>query len=498
MHTHTHYILAIDQGTTGSRAIVYDREGKKVASAYEEFTQYFPKPGWVEHDPEEIWKSVKNTVQSVLAEVPRGSIDAIGITNQRETTLVWDRETGEPVYNAIVWQCRRTAGRCAELKKSEDIVDFFISRTGLPIDAYFSATKVEWILDNVPSARERAKNGKLLFGTADTWVLYKLTGGAVHATDFTNASRTMLFNIERRTWDDEILGIFRIPERMLPEVKSSSSVFGKTIKMQDLESGIPISGIAGDQQAALFGQNCFEPGSTKNTYGTGCFLLLNAGLRRPFSRYGLITTLGCDECGKPVYVLEGAIFIAGAALQWLRDGLKVLPAAAESETMANSVEDTGGVFFVPSFVGLGAPYWDSDARGSIFGITRGTRAQHIVRAALEAMCYQTRDVLEAMRKDTGLEISSLKIDGGAVKNNFLCQFQSDILGIEVIRPQDIEITALGAAYLAGLAVGYWADAKEIKKCWKCDTVFTPAISKQRADDLYAGWSDAVRRTLSRR
>jgi glycerol kinase len=492
-----HYVLAIDQGTTGSRAIVYDKEGKKVASAYEEFRQYFPKPGWVEHDPEEIWGSVYTTIKKVLAEVPRGSIDAIGITNQRETTLVWERDTGEPVYNAIVWQCRRTAGRCAELKKSKDQVELFAARTGLPVDAYFSATKIEWILENVPSVRERAKNGRLLFGTTDAWVLWKLTGGAVHATDFTNASRTMLLNIEKRTWDDEILQIFGIPGHMLPEVRSSSAVFGKTIKMKNVDSGIPISGIAGDQQAALFGQNCFEPGSIKNTYGTGCFLLLNSGLRRPVSRYGLITTLGCDGRGKSVYVLEGAIFIAGAALQWLRDGLQILPSAAESEAMANSVEDTGGVFFVPSFVGLGAPYWDPDARGSMFGITRGTRAQHIVRAALEAMCYQTRDVLEAMRKDTGLNISSLKVDGGAVENNFLCQFQSDILGIEVIRPQDIEITALGAAYLAGLAVGYWTDAQEIKKCWKCDTVFRPSISKKRADDLYAGWSDAVRRTLSR-
>lgn len=492
-----HYVLAIDQGTTGSRAIVYDKDGKKVASAYEEFRQYFPKPGWVEHDPEEIWDSVYTTIQKVLAEVPRGSIDAIGITNQRETTLVWERDTGEPVYNAIVWQCRRTAGRCAELKKSKDQVELFAARTGLPVDAYFSATKIEWILENVPSARERAKNGRLLFGTTDAWVLWKLTGGAVHATDFTNASRTMLLNIEKRTWDDEILQIFGIPGHMLPEVRSSSAVFGKTIKMKNVDSGIPISGIAGDQQAALFGQNCFEPGSIKNTYGTGCFLLLNSGLRRPVSRYGLITTLGCDGRGKSVYVLEGAIFIAGAALQWLRDGLQILPSAAESEAMANSAEDTGGVFFVPSFVGLGAPYWDPDARGSMFGITRGTRAQHIVRAALEAMCYQTRDVLEAMRKDTGLNISSLKVDGGAVENNFLCQFQSDILGIEVIRPQDIEITALGAAYLAGLAVGYWTDAQEIKKCWKCDTVFRPSISKKRADDLYAGWSDAVRRTLSR-
>ena len=491
------YILSIDQGTTGSRAVVYDKYGIKVASAYQEFRQYFPKPGWVEHDPDEIWASVNNTVQTVLEKIPSGSISAIGITNQRETTVIWDRDTGEPVYNAIVWQCRRTSGRCNVLKSSSDEVEFFRKRTGLPIDAYFSATKIEWILNNIPTALSKAKNGKLLFGTPDAWILWKLTGGSVHATDYTNASRTMLFDIEKLTWDEEILKKLKIPEQILPEVKSSSGIFGKTIKIKNIKSGIPISGIAGDQQAALFGQACFDPGSIKNTYGTGCFVLLITGSKRPVSEHGLITSLGCNDRGRPVYVLEGAIFVAGAAIQWLRDGLKILPSASESEAMAQAVENTAGVYFVPSFVGFGAPYWDPDARGSIFGITRGTTGNHIVRAALEAMCYQTKDVLEAMRKDTGLEIETLKVDGGAVENDFLCQFQSNILGIDVVRPQVIEITSLGAAYLAGLAVGYWRDAKEIRKCWKCDKVFHPKISKESADELYNGWCEAVKRTLSR-
>jgi len=492
------YVLTIDQGTTGSRAVVYDKYGTKVASAYQEFRQYFPKPGWVEHDPDEIWASVYNTVQAVLEKVPASSISAIGITNQRETTVLWDKDTGEPIYNAIVWQCRRTSGRCNDLKSSRDEVEFFSKRTGLPIDAYFSATKIEWILNNVPSALSKAKSGKLLFGTPDSWVLWKLTGGSVHATDYTNASRTMLFDIEKRAWDEEILKKLKIPRAILPEVKSSSAIFGQTVKIENLSSGIPISGIAGDQQAALFGQTCFEPGSIKNTYGTGCFVLLNTGSKRPVSNYGLITTLGCDNRGGPVYVLEGAIFVAGAAIQWLRDGLSILPSASESEAMAQAVENTAGVYFVPSFVGLGAPYWDPDARGSIFGITRGTTSKHIVRAALEAMCYQTKDVLEAMQKDTGLEIEKLKVDGGAVENDFLCQFQSNILGIDIVRPQVIEITSLGAAYLAGLAVGYWKDAKEIKKCWKCDKLFRPKISKGSAEVLYNGWREAVKRTLSKR
>jgi glycerol kinase len=490
------YILSIDQGTTGSRAVVYDKKGMQIAVAYQEFPQYFPEPGWVEHDPEEIWESVNNTVQEVLEKVPDGSIAAIGITNQRETTVVWDKDTGKPVYNAIVWQCRRTSSRCDGLKKIKDEFELFRERTGLPIDAYFSASKIEWILNNTADAMSGAEKGKLVFGTTDTWILWKLTGGSVHATDYTNASRTMLFNIKERQWDKETLSKFGIPLQIMPRVLNSSGIFGKTVKISKLRSGIPISGIAGDQQASLFGQACFDPGTIKNTYGTGCFVLLNTGKKRFVSEYGLITTLGCGEGGQPVYVLEGSIFIAGAAVQWLRDGLKLLSAASESEEMAKSVKDTSGVYFVPSFVGLGAPYWDPDARGGIFGITRGTTGSHIVRAALEAMCYQTRDVLEAMRKDSGLGIKTLKVDGGASANNFLCQFQSDILGINVIRPRAVESTSLGSAYLAGLAVGYWEDLNDIKNCWEKDKEFTPGLQKESAERLYRGWRNAVKRTLS--
>ena len=491
------YILSIDQGTTGSRAVIYDKNGRKKAGAYQEFEQYFPKPGWVEHDPDKIWKSVNNTIQKVLKKVPRGSIAAIGITNQRETTVIWDKDTGKPVYNAIVWQCRRTAGRCDRLKRQKSTVKFFRKTTGLPIDAYFSATKIEWILKNVPGALSKAKKGKLRFGTTDSWILWKLTGGAVHATDHTNASRTMLFNIEKLKWDNAILKRFGIPKNILPEVKRSSGVFGKTIRIGNLPANIPISGIAGDQQAALFGQACFKPGTIKNTYGTGCFILLNAGRKRPASKRGLIVTLGCGVSGRPVYVLEGSIFIAGAAIQWLRDKLKILGNAPQSKKMAESVKDTTGVYFVPAFVGLGAPYWDQNARGGIFGITRGTTQNHIVRAALEAMCYQTKDVLSAMHKDSGLKTKALKVDGGAAVNDFLCQFQADILGIDVIRPKVIETTSLGAAYLAGLAVGYWKNASQIKKCWKKDKLFTPKMPKDAAGALYNGWLKAVERTLSK-
>ena len=489
------YILSIDQGTTGSRVVVYNKNGKKIASAYREFPQYFPKPGWVEHNPMEIWESVNSSIQTVLRKVSGKSIAAVGIANQRETTVIWDRKTSKPVYNAIVWQCRRTAGRCNTLKKGGG-AEFFKKRTGLPVDAYFSATKIEWILKNVKNALSKAKKGRLCFGTVDTWILWKLTSGSMHATDYTNASRTMLFNIEKLKWDKEILDKFGIPEKILPEVKKSSGIFGKTAKIGRLPSGIPICGIAGDQQAALFGQACFEPGTIKNTYGTGCFILLNTGKKRPLSKYGLIATLGCGSRGEPVYVLEGAIFVAGSAIQWLRDGLKLLTAASESERIARSVKDSAGVYFVPALVGLGAPYWDQDARGSIFGITRGTNGSHIVRAALEAMCYQTRDVLEAMQKDSGLRISDLKVDGGAVSNNFLCQFQSDILGIKVTRPSVIETTSCGAAYLAGLAVGYWKNATEIKKCWKKDRIFNPNMPKTEASSLYKKWLRAVKRTLS--
>ena len=492
------YILSIDQGTTGSRAVLYDKNGRKVASAYQEFPQHFPRPGWVEHDPEDIWHSVNGSVQKILKSVPAGRIAAIGITNQRETTVVWDRYTGKPVYNAIVWQCRRTAAACEELKKKKGETDFIRKTTGLLIDAYFSATKIEWILKNVPGASSKAREGRLVFGNTDAWIMWKLTGARAHATDYTNASRTMLFNIEKMEWDENLLKRFRIPKSMLPRVERSSGMFGRTIKIGQLPSGIPITGDAGDQQAALFGEGCFEPGTVKNTYGTGCFILMNTGKKRPVSKYGLITTLACGASGEPVYALEGAIFIGGAAIQWLRDGLKILKSAHRSEGMAKSLADNGGVYFVPALVGLGAPYWDQEARGAIYGITRGTKRTHLARAALEAMCYQTKDVIRAMQKDSGLEIRNLKVDGGAVVNDFLCQFQSDMLGIDVVRPMIIETTSLGAAYLAGLAVGYWKDAAQIKKCWKKDRIFHPRISGSSASRLYDGWLEAVKRTLSDR
>ncbi len=490
------YILSIDQGTTGSRAVVYDKSAKIAACAYEEFRQYFPKPGWVEHNPEDIWRSVYNSIQKVFEKIPGDQVAAIGITNQRETTIVWDRNTGKPVYNAIVWQCRRTASRCDALKNKKGEEDFFKKRTGLPIDAYFSATKIEWILKHVPHALSKAKEGELLFGTTDSWVLWRLTGGKTHATDFTNASRTMLFNLEALQWDEDILRKFSIPARMLPRVQKSCGFFGRTIKTGRLPEGVAVSGMAGDQQAALFGQACFEPGTIKNTYGTGSFILLNAGKKRPVSKHGLITTLACGRMGEPVYALEGAIFIAGAAIQWLRDGLGIISHAALSEEMAVSVYDNAGVYFVPALTGLGAPYWDAGARGAIYGLTRGIKAAHLVRAAVEAMCYQAKDVLLAMQKDSGLKIKDLKVDGGAVVNNFLCQFQADILGVDVIRPKVIESTSLGAAYLAGLAVGYWKDTHEIKKRWKKDRAFSPKMPASEAKRYYQGWTAALERTLT--
>jgi glycerol kinase len=488
------YILAIDQGTTGSRAVVYDKSGEKIASAYEEFPQHFPKPGWVEHDPRDLWSSVNNSIQKVLKTVPAEDIAAIGITNQRETTVLWDRLTGKPVYNAIVWQCRRTAARCDELRRKGE-THFFKQRTGLPIDAYFSATKIEWILKNVPGALKKAKSGALLFGTTDSWILWKLSGGAVHATDYTNASRTMLFNIEKKKWDDAILKKFSIPACILPEVRPSSGIFGETSGSGKLPKGIPISGIAGDQQAALFGQTCFSAGEVKNTYGTGSFILLNTGKKRPVSKHGLITTLACDGLGGPVYALEGAVFVSGAVIQWLRDGLKILNKASESERIACSVKDNAGVYFVPALVGLGAPYWDGHARGLITGITRGTKRAHIVRAAIESICYQAKDVMLAMEKDSGVPIKALKVDGGAVSNDLLCQFQADILRVDVVRPKTIEITSLGAAYLAGLAVGYWKDPGEIKRCWKADRVFSQKMPRETSERLYEGWLNAVKKAL---
>ena len=488
-------MLAIDQGTTGSRAIVYDKNGKKLASAYQEFPQYFPRPGWVEHDPEEIWESVNSSIQKVLKKVDPKEIIAIGITNQRETTVVWDKNTGKPVYNAIVWQCRRTAERCKTLGSKKGVKELVRKKTGLPIDAYFSATKIEWILKNRVKG-QGSSSKDLIFGTTDTWVLWKLTGGRVHATDHTNASRTMLYNIDRREWDRDLLSIFNVPGKMLPTVKNSSGIFGRTIKIGDLPFGIPIAGIAGDQQAALFGQACFNPGTIKNTYGTGCFILLNSGKKRPSSKHGLITTLGCGPFAEPVYVLEGSVFIAGAAIQWLRDKLQIIKASPDSEKMALSVKDNGGIYFVPAFVGLGAPYWDPDARGTITGITRGTSRAHIVRAALEAMCYSTKDVILTMEKDSGLKIRGLKIDGGAAANDFLCRFQADILGINVIRPKIIETTSLGAAYLAGLGVGLFKDTNEIKKLWAKDRDFRPGMKKADAEHYYSGWEKAVAKTLT--
>lgn len=491
------YVLAIDQGTTGSRAIIFDEQGKVVASSYHEFPQYFPHPGWVEHNPNEIWESVNLSIQKVLKKVSPTMIAAIGITNQRETTVLWDKETGKPVYNAIVWQCRRTANRCDQIKKQKGRVDFFRKRSGLPVDAYFSGTKVEWLLRNIPATKSLTKKGRLLFGNTDTWVLWKLTGGKSHATDYTNASRTLLFNINKKVWDNEILSFFKIPINILPKVQPSSSNFGKTVKIGKLPAGIPITGIAGDQQAALFGQTCFEPGTMKNTYGTGCFVLLNSGKKRPESKHGLITTLGCGADGKPVYVLEGSIFIAGAAIQWLRDGLQIIKKASEAEKMSTSLKDNSGVYFVPAFVGLGAPYWDQAARGTITGLTRGVKREHLVRAATEAMCYSTRDIINIMEKESKLKIKNLRVDGGAVRNNFLCQFQADILGKSVIRPKVTELTALGAAFLAGLSIKLWKNAAQIKHLWAIDKVFNPHLPKKVVDGYYAGWQAAIRRTLSK-
>lgn len=489
-------VLAIDQGTTGSRAIVFDRNGRTVASAYEEFPQHFPRPGWVEHDPEEIWRSVYRTVQKALAAAPARSIVAVGITNQRETTILWDRRSGRPAAKAIVWQCRRTADRCRELASRPGLARAVRRKTGLPIDAYFSATKLEWLLDR-GGLRERAKKGGLAFGTPDSWVLWKLTGGKSHATDPTNASRTMLFNIRRLAWDEDLLDLFGVPAAALPEVRPSSGEFGRTVRIGRLPAGIPIMGIAGDQQAALFGQAGFRPGAIKNTYGTGAFILLNTGREIVGSKHGLITTVACGPAGKPAYALEGSVFVAGAAIQWLRDQLGLIGASAESEAAAVAVEDTAGVYFVPAFVGLGAPYWDAGARGAIVGLTRGATRHHIVRAAVEAMAYSTRDVLETMRKDSGLRIRELRVDGGASVNDFLCRFQADILGIPVLRPKTVETTSLGAAYLAGLGAGVWESTAAIERLAVDERKFTPAMTRGQADRLYAGWLAAVRKTRLR-
>ena len=489
------YILALDQGTTSSRAILFDYDGNIAIVAQKEFTQIYPKAGWVEHNPNEIWETQCGVAKEVIANngVAAEDIAAIGITNQRETTVVWDKNTGEPVYNAIVWQCRRTAPICDELK-AKGFAPIIKEKTGLVVDAYFSGTKVKWILDNVEGAREKAENGDLLFGNIDTWLIWNLTGGEVHVTDYSNASRTMLFNINTLDWDDEILAELNIPRAMLPKAMPSSYVYGYTKK--DLFGvEIPISGAAGDQQAALFGQACYKPGMAKNTYGTGCFMLMNTGEKAVASSNGLLTTIAWGLDGKVEYALEGSIFIAGTSVQWLRDELKIIDNAAASEDMAAAVADTNGVYVVPAFVGLGAPYWDMYARGSILGLTRGANRNHIVRATLESIAYQTRDVLEAMQEDSKINLQALKVDGGAVANNFLMQFQADILGVPIYRPEVTETTALGAAYLAGLAVGFWDSKDEIAEKWNVDRVFEPVMDSSSRDKKYAGWKKAVSRTL---
>ena len=489
------YILALDQGTTSSRAIIFDNDGKIVSVAQKEFTQIYPKAGWVEHNPMEIWDTQIGVAREVLdkAGIAADQIAAIGITNQRETTVVWDKTTGQPVYNAIVWQCRRTAPICDELK-GKGLEASIKEKTGLVVDAYFSGTKVKWILDNVEGAREKAENGELVFGNIDTWLIWNLTNGRTHVTDYSNASRTMLFNINSLEWDEDILKELNIPKAMLPEAKPSSFIYGYTTK-ELFGAEIPISGAAGDQQAALFGQACFHPGMAKNTYGTGCFMLMNTGEKLVGSNNGLLTTIAWGLNGKVEYALEGSIFVAGAAVQWLRDELNIIDNAAASEQMAASVPDTNGVYVVPAFVGLGAPYWDMYARGAVLGLTRGANKNHLVRATLESIAYQTRDVLEAMQEDSKIELKSLKVDGGAVANNFLMQFQADILGVPVDRPVVTETTALGAAYLAGLAVGYWSDKEEIAKKWNVDKTFVPDMEEEGRNKKYAGWKKAVNRAL---
>ena len=490
------YIMALDQGTTSSRTILFDKEGNIVATSQKEFTQFYPKVGWVEHNPMEIWGSQSGVMREVLEtnSIRPEEVCAIGITNQRETTIVWEKSTGKPVYNAIVWQCRRTSEICDELKEKgyEKLIK---DKTGLILDAYFSATKIKWILDNIEGAREKAENGELLFGTVDTWLIWNLTRGKVHVTDYTNAARTMLYNIKELKWDDEILEILDIPKSMLPDVKPSSYIYGHTDEGMLSGAQIPIAGCAGDQQAALFGQTCFEEGSAKNTYGTGCFMLMNTGENIVESKHGLLTTIAWGVDGKVEYALEGSIFIGGASIQWLRDELRVLYDAKQSEFYANSVKDTNGVYVVPAFAGLGAPYWDMYARGAIMGLTRGANRAHLVRATLESIAYQVKDVLNAMQEDSGLKLKDLRVDGGASSNNFLMQFQSDILDVNIDRPKVVETTALGAAYLAGLAVEFYNNKDEIKKSWIIDREFIPNMSDDKRNLLYKGWKKAVSRSL---
>ncbi|MGN7454477.1 glycerol kinase GlpK [Paenibacillus pasadenensis] len=491
------YILAIDQGTTSSRAIVFDRQGRIVSTAQQEIRQYFPQPGWVEHDASEIWVSVLGVIASSLsqAEILPEQIEAIGITNQRETAVVWDRHTSRPIHHAIVWQSRQTQDICEELKR-QGHEERFRGKTGLLIDPYFSGTKIKWLLDHVEGAREKAENGDLLFGTIDSWLVWKLSGGKVHVTDYSNASRTLLYNIHELAWDEELLDILGVPASMLPEVRSSSEVYGRTVKHHFFGNEVPIAGIAGDQQAALFGQACFEKGMAKNTYGTGCFMLMNTGDEAVRSEHGLLTTIAWGIGGRVEYALEGSVFVAGSAMQWLRDGLRMLKQTADSETYATRVSSSEGVYVVPAFVGMGTPYWDSEMRGAVFGLTRGTTKEHFVRATLESLAYQTKDVLDVMAVDSGLPLKGLRVDGGAVRNDFLMQFQSDLLGAEVERPVVNETTALGAAYLAGLAVGYWADKQEIADGWKLERTFRPAMPEDERDRAYAGWKKAVQAAMA--
>ena len=487
------YILAIDQGTTSSRAIVFNHEGEIVSSAQQEFTQYYPKPGWVEHDPDEIWGTTSGVIADALAKanIQRRQIAGIGITNQRETTVVWDAETGKPIHNAIVWQDRRTASICDDLK-DKGLEEKIKNKTGLVVDAYFSGTKIKWLLDNVEGAREKAEAGKLRFGTIDTWLIWKLTNGKIHVTDYTNASRTLVYNIFDLEWDKEMLEILDIPKSMLPEVKASSEVYGQT-DFDIFGAEVPIAGIAGDQQAATFGQVCYEKGMAKNTYGTGCFMLMNTGEEAVKSEHGLLTTIAYGLDGKVNYALEGSIFITGAAIQWLRDELKIIDNSPDSEYFARKVEDTGGVYVVPAFAGLGAPYWDMYARGTIVGLTRGSSKEHLIRATLESIAYQTRDVLEAIEADSEIEVKTLRVDGGAAMNDFLMEFQADILGVEVERPVVNETTALGAAYLAGLAVGYWDNLDELVAKWDRDKLFVPSMAEEKKEKLYSNWKRAVER-----
>ncbi len=489
------FIVSLDQGTSSSRAIVFDRKGQIRSVAQQEFRQIFPQSGWVEHDPQEIWSSQASVLAGAITSIGINGLNiaAIGITNQRETTIVWDRETGNPVYNAIVWQDRRTSAYCDSLK-AEGKTEFIREKTGLIIDAYFSATKIKWILDHVEGARRKAEEGRLVFGTVDSWLIYRLTRGEVHVTDVTNASRTMLYNIHDLKWDEELLELFDIPASMMPEVKSSSEVYGYT-KTTLFAHKVPIAGIAGDQQAALFGQMCTEPGMVKNTYGTGCFLLMNSGDKPVFSKNNLLATIAWKIGDKVSYALEGSIFVGGAIVQWLRDGLGVIRSSSEVEALARQVPDAGGVYFVPALTGLAAPYWDQYARGAISGISRGTTAAHIARAALEGIAFQTMDVVTAMMRDAEIELKELRVDGGAAANNLLMQFQADILNTTVIRPKVIETTALGAAYLAGLAVGYWKDLEEIKQQWLMDQRFEPSADEKTVEKLKKGWKDAVDRVI---